>query len=74
LTHAPWTKEQVDKLNEFQQCGWVHPFTCANDHGEPKDLVAREDGWHCPQCTYHQTWAHAFMLNGAPPSPLGEWP
>ena len=25
---APFTKEQVDKLNEYQQQGKMHQFTC----------------------------------------------
>ena len=27
---APWTAEQVEKLNEYQDCDWVHEFTCPN--------------------------------------------
>ncbi|MEU3945425.1 hypothetical protein [Streptomyces sp. NPDC029526] len=68
LIHAPWTPEQVDALNRFQQMGGMHPFTCGGDHtpGSPV-LVAREDGWHCPQpygehCDYRQDWAPAFMV------------
>lgn len=28
---APFTKDQVDKLNEYQKQGMFHPFTCKND-------------------------------------------
>jgi hypothetical protein len=77
-THPPWTDEQVNKLNEWQACDWVHEFTCGND-ADPnfvlshevlgKTLVASNDGWHCLSCGYTQTWAHDFMLKGAPPKP-----
>jgi hypothetical protein len=26
-------------------------------------LVAREDGWFCPECDYRQYWAHEWMGN-----------
>jgi hypothetical protein len=71
FTFAPWTPEQVAKLNEWQACGWVHEFTCANEHGQGHEtLIATPDGWVCPSCAYRQTWAHDFMLLGAPPNPL----
>lgn len=58
--HAPWTPDQVASLNEFQQSGQFHPFTCSCGCRQP--LIAREDGWHCPDGGKHtQTWAHAFM-------------
>jgi hypothetical protein len=56
---APWTQEQVDKLNKWQNAGLFHPFTCGNGH----TLVATKDGWICPSCPeYHQDWAHDFMV------------
>ncbi|MCI3277594.1 hypothetical protein [Streptomyces cylindrosporus] len=71
---APWTSEQVDALNAFQERGGMHPFTCGGEHtpGSPV-LVAREDGWHCSDpydegCGFTQDWAHAFMANP------DEWP
>jgi hypothetical protein len=80
-SRPPWSAEQVDKLREWQSCGWVHPFTCP-DHGDkahqryreetgsPDALLADEHGWICEWCGYTQDWAHAFMLDGAPPHPL----
>lgn len=72
----PWTAEQVEALNRFQQSGRFHPFTCGNrlseshrqyarDHGgDVGQLVATTDGWICPVCDYTQDWAHgAMMLN-----------
>jgi hypothetical protein len=74
---APWTQEQVDGLNRFQVCPWVHPFTCPDDHdlggmSQPVKavLAARPEGWVCPLCGYTQDWAHDFMVKGAPPHPM----
>jgi ribosomal protein S27AE len=59
---APWTDEQVAALNRFQTCGFVHEFTCGNDHAGGRVLVAHRDGWQCPSCNYTQNWAHRLML------------
>jgi hypothetical protein len=73
---APFTPEQVEGLNAWQRCEWVHPFTCGNDRGSAKHrayaaankehdfgiLRARREGWYCPVCGYAQDWAHEFML------------
>lgn len=104
---APFSKEQCDILNKYQEKGMFHPFTCAND-GDRKhvlyefdkrfpgsksntklvqnfnkhiraekmkgvnypaaifnqtNLVAKEEGWVCPVCTYTQKWAHDFMAD-----------
>jgi len=59
---TPWTEEQVKSLNEFQHCGYWHPYICANCSSI---LVAIESGWICPttNCDYVQTWAHLFSTN-----------
>lgn len=59
---APWTPDQVAALNRFQTSGFVHEFTCGNDHAGDRVLVAHADGWHCPSCAYVQNWAHRMML------------
>lgn len=62
----PWTPDQVATLNAFQERGGMHPFTCGNDqHPVSVVLMARRDGWHCPDpaCDYRQFWAHAFMAD-----------
>ena len=66
---APWTPQQVENLNRWQNAGHVHPFTCPNDHDD-RVLVADEDGWHCPTCDYAQNWAHEWMLSGPPDNPF----
>jgi hypothetical protein len=57
---APFSPDQVYALNRFQNAGITHPFTCIFHSDEP--LVAQTDGWHCPICPYHQTWAWKEML------------
>lgn len=58
---APWTKEQVDALQRWQECDAVHPFTCGQDG---RVLTPTPDGWVCPRegCSYTQNWAHEGML------------
>lgn len=63
LIFEPWTPEQVEALNRWQETDRVHPFTCASDHDGERRLIAAEDGWRCPTCEYRQTWAHRMMLN-----------
>jgi len=54
-----WSEEQVSKLNEYQNKGEFHSFTC--DCGEV--LMATVEGWRCPNCPgFHQDWAHSFMF------------
>lgn len=65
---APWTDEQVEKLNDFQTCGRVHPFTCPGNSRCPQlKLTATNEGWVCACGEYKQNWAHSFMARGAPP-------
>lgn len=72
---VPWTAEQIEGLNRYQQNRRVHPYTCGNRsapghkeyaeaHGE-RDvgiLIATERGWVCPVCDYTQEWAHGMSL------------
>lgn len=53
--NAPWPQDIVDHLNEYQNVGWFHPFTCANDSNH-RNLVATVYGWGCPDCDYVQIW------------------
>jgi len=64
LIRAPFTPEQVTRLNRFQGAGVMHPFTCGA--GDGQSLVATEAGWVCPVCDYTQDWAHAFMAGTDP--------
>lgn len=74
---APFTDEQVEKLNNFQLNSKYHPFTCgspeeiteckrAKNEGETFEekqgiLIATNDGWVCPCGKYKQNWAHKFI-------------
>ncbi len=65
---APWTPEQVDALNAFQQHGGIHPFTCGRrEHHEWDEgvLIAQRNGWRCPVegCSYYQGWALGYMAD-----------
>jgi len=79
-SRAPWTPGEVAKLAEWQNCGWVHPFTCGacrdtlGTDGNERKLVPTVRGWECPTCDYTQNWCHQFMLDGPPPSPFGTRP
>jgi hypothetical protein len=66
LVKAPWTAEQVDTLNRFQNLGYVHEFTCGNDHEGSRALVATRAGWICPNCDYRQDWANEAMFAPQP--------
>lgn len=74
---SPFTDEQVENLNRYQECEWVHAFTCCSptdiedckrksgeDYGA---LIATNEGWICPCGKYKQDWAHAGMAADLPP-------
>ena len=68
---APFTDEQVENLNGYQNGGPIHPFTCGSGNRTDDKhldgegiLVATNKGWHCPYCMYTQDWAHTFMADG----------
>lgn len=65
VIRAPFTAEEVEALNAWQQ---RHPFTCGRCRDasawpltSQHELVATKDGWVCPTCDYTQDWAHDFM-------------
>lgn len=66
----PWSPEQIESLNEFQNSAW-HPFTCPNRRHRPGvPLTATRYGWACEgagqnKCDYAQNWAHSFMADGS---------
>jgi hypothetical protein len=69
---APFTKEQVEKLNDYQINGNFHPFTCCSPKeikecqrasGENEGLLmATEEGWVCPCGKDKQDWVYEFMI------------
>ena len=69
---APWTDDQVMRLNRWQDSDWVHPYACPNRNNHPQNskLKATVDGWVCPYCGYTQNWAHKESLD---PPTRGCW-
>ena len=69
VIRAPFTSEQVEALNRYQNSGEFHPFTCGGNRTDEKHLdgegilVATPDGWVCPYCEYKQNWTHGFMAD-----------
>jgi hypothetical protein len=62
---APWTPEEVDRLNRYQKAAEFHPFTCPGDKPGCQDqraLIATTEGWVCKCGEYRQAWAHADMV------------
>jgi hypothetical protein len=75
---APFTKEQVDKLNRYQNQNGIHPFTCMSPNDIPECLrkkrdadgrkvsdgvlTATEEGWICPCGKYTQDDAFLYMI------------
>ena len=64
IIKAPFTTEQVKGLNKYQECPYIHPFTCGHSVCGAV-LCANQDGWQCPKCDYRQDWAHDFMADGS---------
>lgn len=68
IIYAPFSDEQVERLNWYQRNTDFHPFTCAgkilsrSQHPDGEGiLVATNEGWTC-YCGYTQNWAHRHML------------
>lgn len=69
IIEAPFTDEQVDNLNKFQQSGMFHEFTCICR----KSLVATNNGMRCPGCGRMQYWVHNFMADGSLNEYINGW-
>jgi len=53
LSYAPWTDEQVYRLEVRQSIDYMHPYTCVCGGG---DLTPTMNGWVCKFCDYTQDW------------------
>ena len=61
ISNAPWTPEEVQSLNEYQECGRFHPYMCKCEPSKP--MVATANGWECrnhPQAGEDQSWELPF--------------
>jgi hypothetical protein len=73
---APFTLEQVERLNQWQFSGSFHPYTCGGERTDELHLdgegvlMATTEGWQCPYCNYTQPSASAHMVEE--PSPPRE--
>lgn len=67
-SYAPWTDEQVECLERWQDDGKNHPFTCVC--GE--SLIPYKDGWLCDSCGHKQNWCHNFMLSSELPNEVSQ--
>ncbi len=61
------TNQQIiDKVNQWQNAGFVHPLTCGKD-SQHQDLVPKEvDGkvvLSCSDCDYVQDWIPEEVLS-----------
>ena len=67
VTRAPFTPEQVESLNDYQESGVFHPYTHLRDDGGNEEvLIAAGDGWHCPEhSSYVQDWAWSWSVDGS---------
>lgn len=63
--YASFNQKQILSLNDYQNSGTWHPFTCGKHSGENGVLIARKNGWACPTmgCTYKQNYAYDFMAD-----------
>ena len=60
---APWTEEQIESLNAFQNAQDAgHAYVCRREPKHPP-LVATTSGWQCIECEYRQPWAHAWTAD-----------
>lgn len=57
----PWSKAQIDAINEYQKAEKFLPFVCSKEHV----LFADEDGLHCSKCpSVKVLWIYSWILEG----------
>lgn len=73
---APFTPEQVERLNRRQFDSPCHVYTCGGDRTDERHLdgegvlMATTEGWKCPYCAYRQATAPASWVGDPlPPHP-----
>lgn len=66
--YAPWTDEEVRKLNFLQEHRIMHGYTCTGGGGKCSSpeghvyLVATSEGFRCPKCNALQPFCIALDL------------
>jgi hypothetical protein len=56
ILKAPWTEDQVEWLENWQENDNYHPYTCVCGYS----LQPSSKGWYCEYCDYKQNWCHDF--------------
>jgi hypothetical protein len=67
---APFTDQQVARMNAYQEMGIYHPYTCPRRdpethkvyYGDLGTLFATRMGWICRDCPYVQETVHDYIL------------
>lgn len=64
ITRAPWTKEQVDAINRFQERDGVERYVCRLHLARDVVLIAATDHMFCPRmgCGHRQDWVYDATL------------
>ncbi len=66
---APFTDEQVERINKFQESNAFHPYTCMGAYCNRSKvpyggrLIATNEGFICPCGKYAQDWCNSFMID-----------
>jgi hypothetical protein len=64
--YAPWSDEQVENINYYQQAGAFHPFTCRCPHPVRNSrLKAFSERLFCEHCKFEQLWVFPHMADGS---------
>jgi hypothetical protein len=71
-TQAPFSEDQIRKLIDWQNAGYVHELTCRNNNERGKihlKLEPMRDGLYCRTCGLTQTWVPSVCFS-LPPNPF----
>ena len=66
---APFTDEQVERINKFQNSRTFHPYTCMGAYCNRSKatnggiLIAKNEGLVCPCGKYQQYECNSFMVD-----------
>lgn len=58
MKYEPLNNKEIEKLLERQLRNDIHPYTCANSHG---NLYPTKDVWRCGKCDYFQLYRKMEM-------------
>lgn len=76
-TSAPFTTNEIENINAYQDSGAMHPLTCqsdeiSRDHCERDNKISEgklraiKECLICPCGRYRQFWVHKSIANGEP--------